>query len=216
MKYLHIKAPFIVLVMVIFLIIFSACEKNENTRPHSLPEFPPGKIYHGNLVNPTAEELQAFFDDGYNVIDGFVALWKVEDLNSLKGLSNITFVKGDIYIENGSEIKSLEGLNNLDSIGKSLSILMMKNLVDINDLSNLKSIGGRLNIFNNISLLSLDGIENIEIVECLIKITGNDSLVDFCAIKDLLSEDGAGGEVWIYENAFNPTVEDIINGDCSL
>jgi len=89
MKFLKLNnlAAFLVIVF-ITLLATTSCSKKEEPKPEPKPEVPE-KIYHGDLINPTSEELQTFFDDGYNVIDGNVEFINMIWLNNMQTLSNV-------------------------------------------------------------------------------------------------------------------------------
>ena len=66
----------------------------------------------------------------------------------------------------------------------------------------------------NEGLETLEGLESIPLVTGTFQAVGNTVLTDFCAVQNsittLLEED-----VEIVFNAFNPTQQDIIDGNCS-
>ena len=104
-------------------------------------------------------------------------------------------------------LKSTDGVTveteiEADSFTDELNIirgnLLIKNtqLVTLNGLENLISISGDLSITSDFE--QNVPIQNIE---------------NFCSLQNLLNE-GMFGIVTIINNSFNPTVQDIINGDC--
>ncbi|APD06651.1 hypothetical protein UJ101_01123 [Flavobacteriaceae bacterium UJ101] len=134
-------------------------------------------------------------------------------LTSIDALKNITLIKTELYIQYHPNLLSLEGLNNVTSIGSYLWILNNENLTSLTALSNLTSIGIELVISDNKNLTSLEGLNNINFVE-RIGITENTNLIDFCSIYELITSE----TLYIfdvYNNSYNPTKEDILNGNCS-
>lgn len=55
----------------------------------------------------------------------------------------------------------------------------------------------------------------------LVEVTGsltiryNTSLVDFYGLQTLLIQDGIIGDLTVSDNAYNPTLQDILDGNCS-
>ena len=86
----------------------------------------------------------------------------------------------------------------------------MKNL---NGLENLKTIGWAFRIEDNLSLESLKGLDNISLIGNHFEITGNSSLTEFCDLRSYLSN--TSFNPYIANNGFNPSKQDIINGNCS-
>jgi hypothetical protein len=144
-------------------------------------------------------------------------------------LENINLVKlestgSELRIFNNGRIKNLNGFQSLKSLGSNFGsgIYISSNpmLLDVNGLINVNSNIGVLRIVNNDMISSLDGLENIRFG--IVDIVLNDNLSDFCAIKDAVINgniDGdsfdANGIYTIAENAFNPSVADMTNNNCS-
>ena len=82
-------------------------------------------------------------------------------------------------------------------------------------LENLTSVGGQFLITGHDQLASLNGLENLNSVGGMIQIRQNFSLLrDFCALQNLFAN-GSYNQVDISNNPFNPTVQNIIDGNCS-
>jgi hypothetical protein len=109
-------------------------------------------------------------------------------------LGNLKTIGGGLYINGGNSLLNIGGLNKLQTVGRGISVSYIPNLTNLDGLDNLQSVSGDFTILLNVNL------------------------EDLCGIKNLLThnEGGVDGEVFIVNNAYNPTVEDIINGDCSL
>ncbi|SRX56041.1 hypothetical protein AEQU1_03067 [Aequorivita sp. CIP111184] len=69
-------------------------------------------------------------------------------------------------------------------------ITFCRNLTNLNDLSNLQSFGGVLTIW------------------------ANETLTDFCGLTTAVLN--MNKPLDITNNLYNPTLQDFINGDCSL
>ncbi|MGV6830629.1 MAG: hypothetical protein ACWA5P_03580 [bacterium] len=105
-------------------------------------------------------------------------------------LNNITF---GLIIENCEQLTSLEGFSNLTSIGDDGFLLTnLEALTDLDGLLHLSTVDGDINIDNN------------------------GALSDFCGLQPLLLNNGFNGSSFlILNNAYNPTQQEIIDGNCS-
>lgn len=70
-------------------------------------------------------------------------------------------------------------------------------------------------ILENDQLTSLSGIENMGAITQQVFIAGNEVLTDLCALQVNIAMDLPEDGVNIINNQFNPTLQDIIDGDCS-
>jgi len=96
------------------------------------------------------------------------------------------------------------------------------NITNLEGLETITSIDGSLFIGENPGLTTLSGLENLNFVGNNIEI-GNDggpalypnpNLSDFCALTNLFIS-GTYRSVWFVGNAYNPTVQNMIDGNCS-
>ena len=78
--------------------------------------------------------------------------------------------------------------------------------------SNIQEFGN-INIFLANNIESLDGLENVMITNN-VNISSNIGLLDFCALQNLIVN-GSFNDITISGNAFDPTIQDIIDGNCS-
>lgn len=137
----------------------------------------------------------------------------LDKLTNLNGLENIEFIVNEVNINNNKNLTNLEGLNNLQSIGSRISISDNQTLTNLDALINLRYVKYEFNVDNNF-LSNLNGLDSLQYVGTL-KIRYNTILTDFCSIKNLLTIDGVKLNTIIEENQYNPTVNDIINDNCS-
>ncbi len=70
-------------------------------------------------------------------------------------------------------------------------------------------------IHDNYKLINIDGLSNLTSVDESLNIINNYALTDLCGIKNILTINGVSGDISIAQNLYNPTVEDIIAGNCS-
>lgn len=174
----------------------------------------------GNLRNVGTFEivgLNISNFDGLNRLESISSLLlyssnKVSDFKSLPATVTSTL---DIM---GSSIRSLEGLKLTDQL---INLFLRDNyeLSNIRALSSLKKITRRFSIEGNSYLPSLAGLENLSLVGIegnfgyKMEIRNNDYLADFCALTKLFTE-GSYHEADIRWNGYNPTVDQIKEGEC--
>jgi len=198
------------------------------------------KSIKGSLVLDGNYELSTL--DGLNKLEeirgdlNIISNYKIESIN---GLENLNYIGGDFSIRYTTKLKELTGLNKLLTIGGDLVIRSNSILVDFYGLENLQTVGGDVHFgendninfnglnnihtvkgnlsigFGNSSLESLNGLNNIETIGGDLNIFSNELLTDLCAIRDILTDHGVEGTISITNNAYNPSVNDIINGYCS-
>lgn len=153
-----------------------------------------------------------------------------DSLTSLNGLGGITSINS-LRISSNLTLSSISGLENLASL-EQLYIEGNSALTTLTGLDLITNIYFMW-ITDNSALINLNGLENLQIVnannifpEVLIGVVVSDdgfyspapnsNLSDFCALQNLyVNGNGASVEVVIANNSFNPTSQDIINGNCS-
>jgi hypothetical protein len=166
---------------------------------------------------------------------GKLLIINTSSLINLNGLQNITKAAGILVTNNSGLINfsGLEGIRELASPGplNDLTIDNNSQLQDLNALQNLTVIGSEnsdaltfMIIQNNDNLANLDGLMSLEAVYGDVTIgsyiddgnleLGNENLTDFCGIFNLVNN-GLFNDVNVFNNAFNPTNQDIIDGNCS-
>jgi hypothetical protein len=106
-------------------------------------------------------------------------------INNLNGLSIVTSIVGDFWIEFCPDLKSLSGLEGLTSVGGLLEINMNDSLTDLTGLGNLTSIGGWLQIEGNAYLASLSGLDNLTYIGDYLSISSNYSLTNLAELENV-------------------------------
>jgi len=151
------------------------------------------------------------------MINGNLVLNYLTELENLSGLDQLTEVKSEFTLFN-LPISNFENLNSLTNIGGNFKILSVNNTVNLKGLDSLKNIGGDVNISNyyqNESLLkSLDGF-NPDYVNGSLLISNQKNLENFCSLKNIFENDHLSGEFICADNKYNPTIEDILVGECA-
>ncbi|WP_299683070.1 hypothetical protein [uncultured Dokdonia sp.] len=133
-----------------------------------------------------------------------------QPLNDLSFLSNLNSV-GNLNIQK-YQGASLEGLHNI--ITADNVFLQLDNLfTSLDGLSGLQTVNEVLAISYNPTITDLSGLENIADVNSL-WINNNEVLTDFCAVEDLIIN-GLVEDLVINDNAYNPTVQNFLDGNCS-
>ncbi len=181
-----------------------------------------------------------------NSIEGLIGLERINDylklegissLNSLNGFNNIQSLDIDlefvdlhlddfqgfngltscksINISNMSSLQTLNGFDSLEYVSESISISACSQIDTFDGFPVLISTGG-LTIDNLYSLSTLGDLPNLTTVENDLVIKENINLTDLCGIRTLLINDGLGGAYSVYNNAYNPSKQDIIDGNCNL
>lgn len=157
-------------------------------------------------------------------------------LENIEGLNNISEIESVLYMDENDVLKNFGGFTSLISVGEldiedhpqlenidGLINLATVRIVDINDNESLKNIKGlsglteinELNIDFNYDLLTLEGLHNLVSVSEYFSVNGNEDLIDFCALQKLVDANGFPIDTTINGNAYDPTTQDLENGDCN-
>lgn len=138
-------------------------------------------------------------------------------LEDLKGMLAPEGKVSAISLLNNRNLSSLEGLN----FAASLSNLDIRDNLQFSSIAALKqvqNVTGRIRISNNGFLRDLEGLNNLTSVgsgsSTSIEISNNRFLTNFCSLTGLFSKYTSYAPT-IKSNGHNPTVEDIINGECA-
>lgn len=144
----------------------------------------------------------------------FLEIRSNPSLMNINGLANTNYIR-NIIINNNDSLENLDGLTSVTSLGQGgITITFNNTLRDIEGLFNLGHVDGYIGITGNENLLSLNGLEALNHIEG-IGITANTNLIDFCSLSNVLTIDPST-IYQSYDNAYNPTKQDIIDGNCSL
>lgn len=112
------------------------------------------------VVNTIFIHSQADVDNFQNkdgIIDG--DLWiEGNDIQNLAGLSEITEIKGELYIGNNDVLRYIDGLSSLIIVRDDVHIVDNRVLTNLDGLSSLMRVGGSLNVINNGNLENCCGL----------------------------------------------------------
>lgn len=195
-------------------------------------------IYSGDLTVTTQAEIDAL-PLKYTSISGKLdILGNDGDISDLSKFNELRNIGGRLLIQDCPLVTDLTGLSSLEIIGSAstqeLAVRRMAGLTTLNGLQSLTTVSRRIGFWQNPVLQTLEGLENLQLIrdntdvgDGLIRIGtsgaggGNASLTDFCALQGIVAIIGASvldGDADSYinnETTFNPTFQDIANGNCS-
>ncbi len=154
-----------------------------------------------------------------------LALGYFDNIESLPQLS-VSKIPGKLTISKMAKLQDISGLASIKEVGS----LQLDNLLTLPSLEGLESLekitNGSLIIGNNKMIKNLDPLSGLQELNMptqmdLFRITMNDELDDFCAVSSLLIDywndpSGKFPKVEITRNKYNPTYEQLTDGECSL
>jgi hypothetical protein len=182
---------------------------------------------------------------GLNYIGNYLVISFNDHLTDLDGLESIIHVKTFSEIHTNATLNNINGLRYLAKVGDpqflesgSITIAFNPELQNVDGLLGLTEISSYIHISNNTSLLNIDGLANLESIQYLlirnnnsitdinalrntmfianeIIITGNSDLTDFCGLETVLNTMNYDGIYQVESNEYNPTQQQIIDGECS-
>ncbi len=198
--------------------------------------------FEGINLNNTIDQLlitnnDALFDlsglEDLTSITSYFSIQNNNSLESLQGLNNLESWRFS-YFTGNTELQNFEGLDNLETIVDIFLIdTNIKNFIGLESLTTISSlpVGGisSVEIYDNDMLESFDGLENALVVAGNVKFyigieanggsgggpRPNSMLSDFCGIQNLVNNSSGNVELFIANNLYNPTAQDIIDGNCS-
>lgn len=141
-------------------------------------------------------------------------IWGNLSLENINGLHNLEFTNM-ISIERNESLKNVDGLSKTQNVN-FIRIEENNSLSNLNGLNNLRTVGDLgLYIEQNQKLTNLEGLNGIVQIGGNLSIHKNGLLRDFCALQSFLIN-GNPGSYNISANFYNPTIQDIRNGNCSI
>lgn len=154
---------------------------------------------------------------GFSIIENLtnIIIRDNEVLEEIDGFNILTSITGALILERNVNLHNVTAFENLNNTENYISI-SNSSLENINFLSNLRLINdGGASINNNENLLHVDGLSSLEVVNGHLGFGRNPQLANFCGIENIL-QNGFNGELFINDNAYNPTNQDFQQGNCSL
>ncbi|MCK0132610.1 hypothetical protein MWU59_13965 [Flavobacteriaceae bacterium F08102] len=174
-----------------------------------------------SLEHPSIRSFIGINDNLLN-INGLKNLEKVNNtleissnskLTNIDGLLGLTSVGRDLTIEANFNLENINGLANLKDLGKNLYVISNRSITNLNALSNLKKVNW-LYIGNNANLTNINGLININSVGSSCTLVDNISLKNFCVFETIIANSN-DFELVTSGNLYNPTRQDIIDGNCT-
>ncbi|MBO0329990.1 fibronectin type III domain-containing protein [[Muricauda] lutisoli] len=158
-------------------------------------------------------------------------------LVDLNGLSKLTSIGNGLWLNNNDALTDLTPLSSLESISEivingnasleaitifnpftSLTSIEISNngsLTSIQGFESLTNVDGGIRINSNVLLTSITAFGNITSFGTDVQIRYNQVLQDFCILNSLITAEYTGSFSTI-GNAYNPTLQDMIDGNCKL
>ena len=187
--------------------------------------------FNSNLTDLGAAFANLESVQGIAIDDGVI-----EELSQFTSLTTVDFIS----ISNNSNLASISGFNVLPEISSlnifenivlsdisgfnqlveanALEIIQPETIVDeaitITGFNVLSTIGNRIRVIGlanqNLDFLSsLNQVVNITIAY-------NENLSDYCDLNSLIFGGGLSGNFSVFQNLYNPTLQDMLDGNCSL
>ncbi|MEM6686845.1 MAG: hypothetical protein AAF617_13760 [Bacteroidota bacterium] len=154
------------------------------------------------------------------IISDNEALTSLDGISNLSGIDRNTILTGQTFVSGGmisiTDNPALTSIESLSSINKQvIAEVTVRNssLTSLAGLENLTRIG-RLNIVNNETLTSLDALESLVEIGSTVLIFRNNALTNYCSLQPSLQNNTNLLIYNVYDNQFNPTQQQIIDGNC--
>lgn len=163
-------------------------------------------------ANWALKEVSGF--NKVNKIERNVTFYKNPVLQTITGFSSLKDV--DVMQVFETLIDNVDFLSSIEYVRSELQLSGNQNLLNINSLSSLKEITyGNLIISTNKKITNVNSLYNLKSIGRGLSIYNNESLSDFCGLKSLTENISSTTSIQIILNAYNPTINDIANGNCS-
>lgn len=137
-------------------------------------------------------------------------------LENLNGIQNINQINGSIEITNNTYLMDISAISSISTIYGSIIISGNNYLSDLTGLENLTNVENHFTIRNQAYIYFLDELDNLEYVGGNFKIENIPNLFSFCGITNLVTNGEIVGDYIVENNLYNPTQQDIIDGNCDL
>ena len=138
-----------------------------------------------------------------------------DNLESINLLGGLTEMEGNyLGIWGNPNLNTISGFQNLTSIMGELVISKNDNLETINAFQSLQFLSEGFGINENLKLQNIDFLENLNTVQNLY-IMDNTLLTDFCGLNTLVQNNGISGVFEVIGNQYNPSLQDLVDGNCA-
>ena len=142
-------------------------------------------VFVGDITLTTQAQVDAF---NYTGVTGDLVISESNPgtITNLNGLSELTFVGGDLSFLQNTVLTHVDPLSNLTSIGGTLNI-HQTSLANINGLSHLTTVGNLFIAFMNNSLTNIDGLSHVTILNGEIRLFANTALMNVDGLSGVTS-----------------------------
>ncbi|GAB5473583.1 MAG: hypothetical protein Mars2KO_16820 [Maribacter sp.] len=163
--------------------------------------------------NITLERIIGF--QSLKVIDGNLRINDNFEISVIDAFTNLARVGGIFFSD--TKITNINNLSSLIWVGGDLSIEQNPLLQNIDGLSAVEEIEyGSLYISTNPEIINLDALTNLHTIGATLSIGNNTKLSDFCGLRNAMQGFVPSAVYRIINNQYNPTIEEIANGQCKL
>lgn len=179
-------------------------------------------IYFGDLTIENEEDLETYRDTRYTKVTGNLTISNLTIKHFNDAFYYLQSVGGNLVVRDVNSYLEHE-FANLKYVGGDLKFIATQNNT-MNDVYNFKYLGNISEIGGNfeISSIAQNSFVNLEFINTssLIKVGGDiilknlPALKDYCSLKTVLQNHT--GQFIVSGNAYNPTKEQILAGECSI
>ncbi len=135
-------------------------------------------------------------------------------LSSLAPLNGVLSEMKLVEIRNSPSLSAINAFNSCPSVA-GVVITQNEGMIELDAFLNTNTASDQITIENNPLLTELNAFENLTSVGTL-NINSNATLTNFCDLELLILGNGIAESYTIKNNAYNPTQQDFIDGNCSL
>jgi len=181
-------------------------------------------------VNSISREVHIYKNKNLQTIQGldnliYAGELIISDNESLTNLNNLSNLEGGVSIRiiNNDQLLSLSGLEKLKAINHTMIIANNDNLETLSGIENVLFTDNNANyhalgISGNPKITNLDPLENYTFNKGPISIFDNSTLTDFCGLTKIINEIEEFTNYYNFatNNAYNPSMQDILDGNCFL
>ncbi|SNY99931.1 hypothetical protein SAMN06265377_1746 [Flagellimonas pacifica] len=158
-------------------------------------------------------------------------------LEQISGFQQLINLEDDLRFKDNFELHTIDAFHNLQSVGRFYvlntkvvdidmfsSLIKVRGVLAIGSNSELEHIDGlaaleeitygNLEISSNPKITNLNAFENLHTIGATLSIGSNTLLSDFCGLTNAMQGFVPSAIYRIVNNQYNPTIEQIANGQC--
>ena len=162
-------------------------------------------------------------DTGMRQIEEFDSLTKLFNLtirlnlvlDSVNAFNNVLGSVNQVSIFENISLDELEIFNSAEIV-EGVRIFDNASLDTMNNFHSTSRINTIIYISDNPNLFAINSFENLNSLGTSLSIINNIRLMDFCSLTNLATVGSIKGEYIVTDNDFNPTLEDLQTGNCSI